>query len=457
MNFTSSSFRHKYHQTFPYWITMCGRDWYPKDMNGVAKMEDFREPIGIMKNDCEQSLDRIKKLDTITLGIPKIVFMVGWQKGGHDAQYPAWGPIERRIKRPEDATALDSFVWLFHEAKKYNTTVSVHINMIDAHPFSPLWDLYYKYDIIAKNKDGSLRPYVWGYPISYTREWNLGFAQRRIDMLCELLPVQEAGILKIDAFHSFIPLLEDQSCISPYLGISAEEEAETQKKIISYFRTKGIDVAAEFNTEFRVDSLIGLQPMTTYFKDIDFMRIPASMYCGGDGGDPRVGFNLDRHIFYKLIEEPDMDGLAGEMVKSTFIWHYLNRLDRLSVDDKGAVLFEGGVKSWIENLQPVSTAGGKYKPPQPSGDYYIKKGDDFIRDKGDVFVPALWREKTIAAHSDLGYKKRKWALPEDWPESGIAKINKISTGGVTQIGETDIVSRSVILSLDPGQTVSITI
>lgn len=53
------------------------------------------------------------------------------------------------------------------KAKQYNTIVSLHINMFDAYEDSPLWDEYVQNDIIAKNKDGSLRKGEWGWPISY--------------------------------------------------------------------------------------------------------------------------------------------------------------------------------------------------------------------------------------------------------------------------------------------------
>ena len=52
--------------------------------------------------------------------------------------------------------------WLMSEAFKYNTTVSVHINMFDAYDDSPLWDIYIKNDIIARNTDGSLKRGEWG-------------------------------------------------------------------------------------------------------------------------------------------------------------------------------------------------------------------------------------------------------------------------------------------------------
>ena len=80
--------------------------------------------------------------------------MVGWQYSGHDSKYPSWDVVNERLKRPEDATALDSLKWLIKEAKAYHTTISLHINMIDAFEESPLWSEYLARDIIAKDAAG---------------------------------------------------------------------------------------------------------------------------------------------------------------------------------------------------------------------------------------------------------------------------------------------------------------
>jgi hypothetical protein len=47
-------------------------------------------------------------MDHLTLGLPKIVYLVGWQFSGHDSKYPSWGVVNESLKRPQDATALGS-------------------------------------------------------------------------------------------------------------------------------------------------------------------------------------------------------------------------------------------------------------------------------------------------------------------------------------------------------------
>src|SRR5438094_8732500 len=140
----------------------------------------------------EQALEVIERLDRITCSAPKIVYLVGWQYNGHDSKYPAWGEVNHRLKRAQDATALQSLKWLMQEGRKHHTVVSLHINALDAYEDSPLWQEYLEKDIIAKDKRGApLKGIVWSgmqsYPLSYAREWETGCAQRRNDGLLKML------------------------------------------------------------------------------------------------------------------------------------------------------------------------------------------------------------------------------------------------------------------------------
>lgn len=86
----------------------------------------------------EQALEAIRVTDNLSLGIPKIVYLVGWQYNGHDDKYPAFFDANPLLKRSADRTALESLRWLIREARKYHTIVSLHINMTDAYDDSPL-------------------------------------------------------------------------------------------------------------------------------------------------------------------------------------------------------------------------------------------------------------------------------------------------------------------------------
>ena len=51
--------------------------------------------------DCtfEETLEVIRKTDNLTRGIPKIIYLEGWQEGGFDNLFPAWNMADPRLKR----------------------------------------------------------------------------------------------------------------------------------------------------------------------------------------------------------------------------------------------------------------------------------------------------------------------------------------------------------------------
>ena len=44
----------------------------------------------------EEALAVIRKTDALTLGAPKILYLVGWQYNGHDDKYPAFFEMNGR-------------------------------------------------------------------------------------------------------------------------------------------------------------------------------------------------------------------------------------------------------------------------------------------------------------------------------------------------------------------------
>lgn len=201
---------------------------------------DYKTGVSIIHNDCESILDKIKKIDTITLGVQKILYLVGWQYLGHDDKYPAFFEVNNQIKRDSDSSALESLLWLIAEGKKYNTTVSLHINFSDVYNDSPLWESYIKNDLIIKNCLG--KPKVTGrwngqkaYQVRFLREFELGFFQARFDKLCELIPLKTLGSVHVDAFFA------RQGC-----NTSIKDEQLGRRKMIEYCMDKGVDITSEF-------------------------------------------------------------------------------------------------------------------------------------------------------------------------------------------------------------------
>lgn len=290
--------------------------------------------VGHIRFTFEQALEVVRKLNRLTPGLPKVIYLVGWQYNGHDSKYPSWAEVNEHLKRPQDPDARTSLRWLMREAsEKHNTHLSLHVNMLDAYPDSPLWDTYVKHDIVCKHPDGSIRwSREWGGMrcacISYYREWQLGFAQKRIDDLVARVPeLTETGSIHIDAFQVYDSM---NRSVSGVLGHTLDDEVKTMRKIYRYFRDRhGIDVTAETFSQKRIyrkpvdgkevavtESFAGLQPFCWLFsvgkganaRDLNQARPAARSPAGQDVEAARcVG---RRHAGEGLLLQPERRGLG---------------------------------------------------------------------------------------------------------------------------------------------------
>lgn len=383
----------------------------------------------------EQALDVIKRLDVITCGAPKIIYLVGWQYNGHDSKYPAWAEVNERLKRAGDPTAVESLRWLMREGRKYNTTVSLHINMLDAFPNSPLWDEYLTKDIIAKDKNGQpLKGEIYGaspseyeqnYQLSYAKEWETGCAKRRIDGLLKMLPeLLEAHTLHIDAFHNYPPIphayprgkYPDRDWnfkgISPYLGYGMEKECAAMRKTFRYFRDCGIDITSEGCTFLRSDPFIGLQPMA-WAHDFRFPVPPKMLTYTPMRAEPEI-----------RADPVNLSGLLGKFALDAAPWLWENGLRR---DDET-------------------------KKPQPSDWNRIRQGND-------ICIPMLWKsEPTLLSYSRAGCTAKIWELPAEWKNVKTAILNRIRSdgSGTDAAGMIAINDGKISLTLTAGEAVAIT-
>jgi len=300
--------------------------------------------------------------------------------------------------------------WLMAEAFHYHTTVSLHINMIDATADSPLWDTYVQHDIIAKDKTGALmKGEIFGswtgadtqsYQLSYAQEWKTGYAQKRIDGLLAMLPIQKAGTIHIDAFHSMAPRHRNEP-ISPFLGNTTEDEIATQRKIFRYFRDKGVDVTCEGSTFLRQDPFVGLQPMAWHY-DAPAPNIPASLYCGTVMPAEQA-----------IRQDPqNLSGLKEQFCEQVIPWYDHNNTSA------------------------------------PQGGQKTREGDDLC-------LPALWRDHVLIAYSKNGYDSKTWTLPPGWDGVNRVQVSEITLQGATSLTTLPVELGTITLSVHPGQELEI--
>jgi hypothetical protein len=373
----------------------------------------------------EQALEVIERLDRITCGAPKIVYLVGWQFNGHDSKYPAWSEVNQRLKRACDPSALDTLKWLMHEGRKHHTVVSLHINALDAYDDSPLWREYLEKDIIAKGKRGApLKGIVWNgqqsYPLSYAKEWETGCAKRRIDGLLKMLPeLKEARTIHVDAFHTYPPMPpappgerdEGFKGISPFLGYGPERECAAQRKTLRYFRDWGLDVTSEHSVGGKLDPFVGLQPMAWIYEP-PAPDVPPGLYCG-----------TQMRAESEIRSDPQkLPGLLEQFC------------------------LKAAPEIWANTWR---TARGNH-PPEATDLQRVLQGNDCC-------VPLVWKTKpTLVAYSRDGYERKTWKLPVDWAGVKTVHLTNVTVDGVTSVGNAEVKNGEVAFTLTPGRAVVIT-
>lgn len=390
----------------------------------------------------EKALEFIKKTDEMSLGVPKIIYLVGWQYNGHDDKYPAFFEVNRHLKRASDATAEESLGWLIREARKYNTTVSLHINMTDAYDNSPLWDEYVENDLISKNRDGSLKIIgeynnMKAYQINYKNEWNKGYTQMRIDRLLETVPeLQGTRTIHSDAWIARASEGHNESLVV---------ETEYQKKAALYWRAKGMDITSEWY----MDYMTGYVPLVWHFNGFrqdDYLAVPASVYTGvGLNPDIRsdkgVGFLFGTSSYGEpfwtdkanINTDKWEKALTNDFMLKCPQYFFLNRFDRMEVTGEGDERV-----AWYSDGVKVSLA-----------DSLVTHGDQILRKKNTVCFPAVWREdKGVIVYTADDIKKGTFDVPYSWGKAKSAILYRITMEGPEKIRTVKVKDFTVSLEVE---------
>lgn len=414
-----------------------------------------------------QALDIIKTTDNLTQGIPKIVYLVGWQGLGHDDCYPEMEIVNEALKRPEDKTARDSLRWLFEEAKKYHTVVSFHGNLADAYTQTPCFPELVKANAVVKNAQGEATPIEIfngrdGYKISYKGYYESGLFRRNWDRFCEATPVREAGTVHLDNF-----------CIAQSLNpyTSVEEEDAARNKMLDYIQSLGIDVTTEYTyreLEWRADSpghpirrfyetaaaplpegrwedaplrTLGRIPASWWTGNLtaeECMRIPPALYSGHLTDKKLLA------VFYGAMHGEDIwmkhgvrtgdwaDEFLFRFCTLQLPYFYLNRLERRELQTDGdsyTVVFSDGVVSEGKNGR-------------------ILKNGVILKDGDDTLLPLDEARTAFIAYSKNG-KRGEWAVPD--AAFSHAAVWEITPDGNVPAGKAQILNGVVRLTVRPGQ------
>lgn len=405
---TKSPYNHDYSKT---WVSKL-----------LISVPDLKNGGTDLRCNLDQALNIIRESDQISLGVPKIVYLVGWQYNGHDDRYPEFFEVNPALKRAGDKDATESLKWLIREARKHNTIVSLHINTTDAYDDSQLWDTYVKEDMISKNADGTLM--VIGeynnrkaYQINYRNEWNKGYLQKRVDRLIELLPeLVEGGTIHSDAWIARDSKGHNETIIN---------EALYQRKGLEYWRAKGLDLTSEWY----MDYMVGLVPYAWHFNgstQADYLSTPANIYTGTGlnpdirSSDHDLAFLFGTSCYGETTWNPKAEWqprLTEDFMLKFPQYYFLNSFDRLRVDGQGkdrkAIFSDNVVVSLSDS---TITHHGRL----------IRRGNTYA-------IPALWRcDNGVILYSQKGDKQAEFETPLTWRGVTKATLSMVTPQGMKE-------------------------
>ena len=388
----------------------------------------------------------IAKLDALSRGMHKVIYLVGWQYNGHDDGYPAFYVFNSAIAGSEGNSAKESFLNVQKKAmEEYNTSLSVHINLNNARSDSREWGLYLRNDLLCKKADGSL--YKWGdilglpnNQVNFVNEWEKGYTARRIDKVTELCNLTYVKTVHIDAF---------QPHASEYHGQSRSDMEKVMRKIIRYWRDKGVDVTTEFfKGHTREDMFIGLSPASWWneLNPSERLQIGPELACSGEAGTCEGAndynewgflFGETPHGETYLTREPDYAKFKHEFCTMAVPFVYLNTHKALEHSSGKVQYSDGLVADWLTRT--------------------LTKNGNLVRKNNDIFIPALWIEdhREIIAYSELGYTSYTWKMPAGWEDVSTVQLWDVTTDGLKNSRTANIRNGELTLTLSKGQMLSI--
>lgn len=385
----------------------------------------------------DQALEIVKQIDRMTPGYTKVLYLVGWQYNGHDDRYPEFFEVNGQLKSPGDATARDSLLRLVEESKKYNTVISYHINISDAYQESALWPEYMANDLILLGRNGQPKVTgVWGgrnaYQVRLAQEWESGYFQKRVDRLLELLPIEEAGTVHIDAF--FVRK-------GRHTPIAREKAA--RRKMIEYFNSRGVEVTSEFiyreqNSGLRLhwgpSDTIGLIPAfwNPVLSPREILKYPAARVGYGEQCAALTPYKSLEWLIYGNLHGEDIlldhekpawaQKFLKRFITYTVPHYYLNQFQRqkmCGVGQSRRLCHSGGVVSRVDG-------------------HRIEQNGRVLKRGNDLCLPEVIRPNSYLAYSESG-GDQTWYLA-----GKTACIRRLTPDGVSdQVERVPIINGAV--------------
>ncbi len=181
----------------------------------------------------------VKKIADLTDDMKQVLYIVGWQSGGHDFEYPYpyLAPFNPRVGTEEE------FLSLQKELKGRNCSLSFHDNFDDAY-LSDNYEL--TDDMMAFDEHGEFyKGWLWAGGMSYIlapeKYLKSGKAVERIEKTLDRFNIKEVGTYHLDVMSS------ENRRYDFYQNnpTNAQQNYLAKREIIKEFNKRGVDVTSE--------------------------------------------------------------------------------------------------------------------------------------------------------------------------------------------------------------------
>lgn len=177
--------------------------------------------------------DKMRQLYNVLDGMPQVVYIGGWQKGGFDNSYPFVFDTDER------AGSIQELKDCIREGRKYNAIVGLHDNYDDVSPGE-----HYDPRIVSMDENGQpCKGWIWAGGLSHIvspyKYFQSGLMAQRVRRTVELYGLQKTGHLDV---LSSEPLRYDFDSACP---AGAERSLQGKLAIIDAFNKEGLDITSE--------------------------------------------------------------------------------------------------------------------------------------------------------------------------------------------------------------------
>ena len=346
-----------------------------------------------VKTTFRQAGEIIEAIRNVTDGLPQVIYLVGWQEGGHDAQYPAMDSVNQGAG---GATALRELCAV--AKRKYNALISYHANIDDAYP---------------GNKDYDTRILASPNSICHTCDSESGQIFRRLEAMMRTVPVERT--LQFDNMR--ITNCVPGGCPA---GIGVLEELVCGiGPVRDWLGARGITLTTEGVNGMPADPSYLVAGLWHYDPPIGAWQIFHRRLAGGGYGDhvgpPRtldlaLGSSIHQDFTYLPWKNTDPN-LRAEYVTVSFErdWEemvrriYLGSLLYQFYLEREMTRFDGDADGFTASYgQDVVV---EYRKPDS---LRVTWGAVVVAEGTDRFIP---RGSAIYAYSEHG-AQRAWPLPE---------------------------------------------